>query len=68
MNEQLMESISLAIKRAFDSGRKYENQLIWEAVDWCSTGNEHGDFVYLDDLKEHIDELNEKRKAEKIEH
>ncbi len=67
MNEQLMESISLAIKRAFDSGRKFEHQLIYEAINMCSTGNLHGDYVYLDDLKEHIDELNEKRKAEKVE-
>jgi hypothetical protein len=59
MNEQLQESIALAIKRAFDAGRKYENNLIWKAIDLCSTGNQHGDYVYLDDLKEHVELLQE---------
>ena len=67
MTEQLMENIAVAIKRAFDAGRNYENKLIWEAVDMCSTFNEHGDFVYLDDLKENIEQLNERREANKNE-
>jgi hypothetical protein len=59
MNEQLQESIALAIKRAFDAGRKYESELTWRAIELCSTSNKHGDYVYLDDLKENIEYLKE---------
>lgn len=68
MTEQLMENIAVAIKRAFDAGRNYQNKLIWEAVDMCDQTNHLGNtYVYLDDLKEHIDELNERREANKNE-
>ena len=59
MNDQLQESIALAVKRAFDAGRRYENNLVWQAIDRASTGNEIGDFVYLDDLKFELQEENQ---------
>lgn len=61
---ELQDTIALAVKRAFDAGRRYENSLVWEAVDMCDQTSDCGNtYVYLDDLKEHIDELNQKREG-----
>lgn len=59
MNDQLQESIALAVKRAFDAGRRYQTNLVWQAIDRASTFNEIGDFIYLDDLKFELQEENQ---------
>lgn len=42
---------------AFDQGRKAERALIFKAIDMCTTSNKIGDFVYIKDLIEHLEEV-----------
>ena len=60
MDEKLEKQINRAVQNAFDAGRKYEHDLIWGAIDMCDQTTERGhSYVYLDDLKEHIEEMHQ---------
>ena len=46
--------------RAFNSGRKYEFDKLIEAIKLCHQTNNIGDYVYVSDLLEHLEEVSAK--------
>lgn len=47
-------------------GRQVERDLFWRAVDLNATSNHIGEFIYLADLKDAIEELDAKRKDKNL--
>lgn len=62
MND-LNELIASHTMRAFNSGRKYEFDKLIEAIKLCHMTNKIGDYVYVSDLLEHLEEVSAKVSA-----
>lgn len=60
------ESIHRALTVAFQAGRQAERDFFWRAVDLNATSNHLGEFIYLADLKDAIEELDAKRKEKNL--
>jgi hypothetical protein len=60
-NSEFQETIHKACMAAFEAGvkegRRLEAEAFWKAIDLNSTFNEIGDFVYLNDLKDGLEEI-----------
>jgi hypothetical protein len=60
-NSEFQETIHKACMAAFEAGvkegRRLEAERFWKAIDLNSTFNEIGDFVYLNDLKDGLEEI-----------
>jgi hypothetical protein len=46
-----------AFEAGVKEGRRLEAEAFWKAIDLNSTFNEIGDFVYLNDLKDGLEEI-----------
>jgi hypothetical protein len=61
-NEEIHDTIHRATMIAYETGiregRKLENELFWKAIDLNHTSNDIGEYIYLDDLKDALRELN----------
>ena len=62
MND-LNDLIASHTMRAFNAGRKYEFDKLIEAIKLCHQTNEIGDYAYIDDLLEHLEEVSAKVSA-----
>lgn len=66
-NSEFQETIHKACMAAFETGvregRKLEREHFWRAIDLNSTGNEHGDLIYLSDLTDALEELQNEAKV-----
>jgi len=60
-NSEFQETIHKACMAAFKTGvkegRRLEAERFWKAIDLNSTFNDIGDFIYLDDLKDGLEEI-----------
>ena len=59
MND-LNELITSHTMRSFNAGRKYEFDKLIEAIKLCHQTNNIGDYVYVSDLLEHLEEVSAK--------
>ena len=59
-DNQLQEAIHKSAVVAYEAGRRAERQLFWRAIDLNHTSNDIGDYIYLDDLKHALEELDAK--------
>jgi hypothetical protein len=46
-----------AFETGIKEGRRLEAERFWKAIDLNSTFNEIGDFIYLNDLKDGLEEI-----------
>ena len=60
-NSEFQETIHKACMAAYETGvregRRLEAEVFWKAIDLNSTFNEIGDFIYLNDLKDGLEEI-----------
>lgn len=60
-NSEFQETIHKACMAAFETGvkegRRLEAEHFWKAIDLNSTGNQIGEFIYLEDLRDGLKEL-----------
>lgn len=61
-NQEMSDTIHRATMVAYEigikEGRKLEQELFWKAIDLNHTSNNIGEYIYLDDLKDALRELN----------
>jgi hypothetical protein len=61
IDTQLQDTIHRASIVAYQAGvkegRRLENEFFWKALDLNSTGSEFGDLIYINDLKDALEEL-----------
>jgi hypothetical protein len=61
-NTEISDTIHRATMVAYEigikEGRKLEKELFWKAIDLNHTSNDIGEYIYLDDLKDALRELN----------
>lgn len=62
MND-LNDLIASHTMRAFNAGRRYEFDKLTEAIKLCHQTDNVGDYVYVDDLFEHLEEVSAKVSA-----
>ena len=68
-NAGLRSGIQSAVEtfnKGYEVGRQAERDYFWKAIDLNATSNQHGDFIYLADLKDAIEELDAKRKENNL--
>jgi len=60
-NSEFQETIHKACMAAFETGvkegRRLEAERFWKAIDLNSTGNQIGEYIYLEDLRDGLKEL-----------
>ena len=58
-NSEFQETIHKACMAAYETGvregRRLEAEVFWKAIDLHHTGNQHGDYIYLSDLREALE-------------
>ncbi len=57
MHDTIHRATMLAYEIGVKEGRKQENTRLWKAIDLNSTFNDLGDFIYLNDLKDALEEV-----------
>lgn len=57
MQDTIHRATMLAYEIGLKEGKKQESERFWRAIDLNSTGNEHGELIYLSDLKDALEEL-----------
>ena len=57
MQDTIHRATMLAYEIGIKEGKKQESERFWRAIDLNHTGNEHGDYIYLSDLKDALEEL-----------
>ena len=57
------EAIHNAIMVAFEAGRKAEREKFWKAINLNKTFNEIDEFIYIPDLKDGLEEVENEREA-----
>ena len=66
-NSEFQETIHKACMAAYKTGvregRRLENEFFWKALDLNSTGSEFGDLIYINDLKDALEELANEEKV-----
>lgn len=59
MSNELQEAIHRSAMLAFEAGRRAEREHFWKAIDLNHTSNDIGEYIYLNDLKDALKELDE---------
>jgi hypothetical protein len=59
MNNELQGVIHRSAVIAYEAGRRAERQHFWKAIDLNHTSNDIGEYIYLNDLKDALKELDE---------
>ena len=66
LQEIIAKQAVLAFNQGYEAGRSAERDFFKRALDLNVTSNEIGEFVYLSDLKDAIEELDAERKEKNL--
>lgn len=66
LQEIIAKQAVLAFNQGYEAGRRAERAFLDRALDLNATSNEIGDYVYLNDLKDAIEELDAERKEKNL--
>lgn len=59
LNMTIHRATMLAYEVGLKEGRKAERDHFWKAIDLNSTSNDIGEYIYLNDLKDALKEIDE---------